>query len=577
MSNIPVNQNKSNLEVTKELVKISINNPYRNEAKRIINRDKLTEELRESRLAEYLELARKVGFKSKFETKSIEIPINQNINDYKAESAELPINQNNSALARKNYEDNLKKFAKALDRVSSVTNSMIDAYLANLPIVGNLLRNFKNVGSISKYSNQLLGQVSPTDLMNVDAATNEALLEYFSKYASQPDRLAKLVASMGYRILVKEAKKALAKPLADTVKNLGKFTNENPRNVSSYEGDSDAVNEYYYKWLSNSSNLIRLLTNRLSPKITNKVSNLLNVNTAKNALISILKNGKLEIEYLDNIRNSILKNTQIYSKVGSSERTDSYLNKSVSLYDYPELKDSYEGTELPWIRSYSHLRDFEMSDYYFWGCKVKFYEDREIKSYLPPLNKGFKYINQGKIINNGIYSQGWWPIIGLSFTKSNLQSKNLEIPFTELTLPYRVNEPNELTLVILDDSTRTFRNWLDAYNRIIFDKNNNSVIPYKNMMLSVTCYQYDLTYAAMYEKTFYCIISNYTSPFIATEGHSNDEIELPLQIVGELVEPEKGKVADYPGYNKSENWITGEISQINWINNILKTKLSYNK
>lgn len=160
---------------------------------------------------------------------------------------------------------------------------------------------------------------------------------------------------------------------------------------------------------------------------------------------------------------------------------------------------------------------YEMADNFYWGCRVHPYIGYECL--LPKFPEEFR--------------QGWWPVLSLSYTKSSLISKSFQVPFFNLEIPISTERPSKMRMTLLDNSKRSFQYWLEDYVDKCFDIDNNIILPYKNILLHVTVYRYDMTLSKLYQGDYLGLISTHNLAFNGENSHNANEIDLNLEIVGE--------------------------------------------
>ena len=162
---------------------------------------------------------------------------------------------------------------------------------------------------------------------------------------------------------------------------------------------------------------------------------------------------------------------------------------------------------------------YEMADNGLWGVRVRPFSTNNIKCCLPVFPKEF--------------SSGWWPVIACSYTKNHLQGKEFKLPFFSFSMPLSGERPSGMKLHLLDNEKRSMQYWLEQYVRQTFNLNNNTVYPYKNLLLRITVYRYDTVFSTLYSGDYLCLISDHHLYFNGEGSHGNSEIELSLNIVGE--------------------------------------------
>lgn len=162
---------------------------------------------------------------------------------------------------------------------------------------------------------------------------------------------------------------------------------------------------------------------------------------------------------------------------------------------------------------------YEMADNGLWGVQVRPFSTNNIKCCLPAFPKEF--------------SSGWWPVIACSYTKNHLQGKEFKLPFFSFSMPLSGERPSGMKLQLLDNEKRSMQYWLEQYVRQTFNLNNNTVYPYKNLLLRITVYRYDTVFSTLYSGDYLCLISDHHLYFNGEGSHGNSEITLSLNIVGE--------------------------------------------
>lgn len=184
---------------------------------------------------------------------------------------------------------------------------------------------------------------------------------------------------------------------------------------------------------------------------------------------------------------------------------------------FNELKEGPDGNPIM-MTTRKNLVGFEMADNFYWGISIK--KATQYESKLPDFPADF--------------SNGWWPVMTASFTKSSLKSRSIRLPFINLEIPFNGERPSGLKLSILDNARRDVRYYFEKYVKSVFDISNNTVLPYKNLLFDIQVYQYDCTLNTMYTKNLLCVVGEMTNSFIGEQGHSADEIEVNFTIVGEV-------------------------------------------